>query len=222
MPTMVRRVRSTSMVSPTIDRPPNADCHNSCGQHRHRRSVDVSLHPLEPASVRGGHHERAQQMMIDGDRLDAPRPIRRRDVHFAGTIGAHRRERAIELAELHILGRRDPEFIEAHGRDARGDPHQLFGPRVVERLQQHAVDHREDRGVGAGAKRERGNGHRREQRMPAQGADGVPRVSGKVFERRNAALVAQRIHRARVLRRSIRHASGIPWRLTGCQMETGE
>ncbi len=71
--------------------------------------------------------------------------------------------------------------------------------RLVEgqRLQQHAVDHAEDRGVGADADRQREKGHGAERRAAPQRAQRVAEVARQAGEPRQPSLVAHGVQRLR-------------------------
>ena len=92
-----------------------------------------------------------------------------------------RGERLVQLAELEELRRRDPELVEAHGREAAGQEHQLLGLRVGQRAQQHAVDDREDRGVGADAQGQREDRDQGEPGRAQQAPGGVADIAQQVI-----------------------------------------
>ena len=63
-------------------------------------------------------------------------------------------ERLIALAELEELGRIHPELAETQRRELAVDVHELVGPGIRQRPEDHPVDHAEDGGVRADAERE--------------------------------------------------------------------
>ena len=123
-----------------------------------------------------------QQVVVDRRRPDAQRTIAGGEVDFAGRVGANRRKRLVELAEFEIFRRRHPELIEPERRELGGQVHQLFGLRIAQRTQDHAVDDRENRGICANSERERQNRDRRERGRAQQASDSETDILAKIIE----------------------------------------
>ena len=91
------------------------------------------------------------------------------------------------VRELRRARRRRPAprgetFMKTTTRSGVGERH---------RLQQHRVDDRKDRGVGADAERERGDGRQRERRALAEHAQRVLQVPDECFHGRLDAVLAR-------------------------------
>ena len=112
---------------------------------------------LGPAALRGPEAGDGQWR-----RIYAQWPIVRGDVHFTGPrarpatggalAGGERAdvgEGAIHLPEFFVLQMRKADTRRPRRRKLRRQSHQLPGPGIDERPKQHAVDDREDGGVGA-------------------------------------------------------------------------
>ena len=141
------------------------------------RAVGVGLAGREQATLRRRDAQRGEQVVGDRGAAHAHRTLAGHQVELAGGERPDRGERLGQLAELEELGRRDPELVEAHRREPAGQEHQLLWPRVGQGPEQHAVDDREDRGVGADAERQ---GEHRDEGEPGraeQAAGGVAEIA---------------------------------------------
>ena len=164
--------------------------------HSHRRRAgNAGLSASKEAPLSGLHAERVQQVRIDDGRADATRAIARHEIRLAGAEGADIGEGAVELLELQVLGHRGRELRKPERWQLGVQVHQLRGARVRERPQQHAVDDREDGGVRADPERERDDRHRCKDRRASERPQPVMHVADQILEPRQAALIAQRIHR---------------------------
>ncbi len=97
------------------------------------------------------------------------------------------------LAQLEVLGGRDPELVEAERGELAREVDQLLRLLVVERLEHDAVDDAEDRAVGADAQRDGDDGDDRVSRRAAELPQTVPEVLHDGLEQDAAALVAHRV-----------------------------
>ncbi len=176
-------------------------------QDDQRRAVGVGLARSEQPALGRRDPQRGQQVVADRGAAHADRALAGHQVQLAGRERAHRGERLVQLAELEELRRRDPELVEAHGREAAGQEHQLPGLRVRERAQQDAVDDREDRGVGADAQGQREDRDQGEpggaQQAPGRVADIAQQV---VHDPGWTSLVTKRLNGAGRMRRHGREA----------------
>ena len=130
----------------------------------------------------GLHAERVEQMLVDVRGTHAQGTIAGEEIRLASRERADGRKRPVELAILHVFGRRDPELVEAERRELSGQIHQAFRLWIRERLQEHAVDDGKDRGVGANAERERQHGDGRKPWTAAQHAQPVPNIAHHIVE----------------------------------------
>ena len=124
---------------------------------------------------RGAHAHRA----IAGREIDRTGPAARAARRHAVANGecADVRKRSGHLAELEILGGREPEPLERVGRKMRGEAHQLLGARIPEGPHDHVPEDREDRGVGADAERQRQQRDGSEDGTAPKRADRVAQIS---------------------------------------------
>jgi len=102
--------------------------------------------------------------VLTGD-LSRPHPDRRAVAGEGQTAAGerrHRLERGGLVVEVPEVGRRRRELREAGLRVLLHDQDQAFWLRVGQGLEQHALDHREDRGVGADTEGQGENGHQGE------------------------------------------------------------
>ena len=149
-----------------------------------RRTDDPIRTTCSNASTPSGQRLNAkggEQSIVHGCGSNAQRPIAGREVHLAGRIRANDRERLVQLPEFEVLRRRDPELVEAERGKLRGEIHQLVGLWISERPQDHAIDDREDGGIGADAERQGQDGDERERRRAQQAADGVAKILAKII-----------------------------------------
>ncbi len=126
---------------------------------------------------RGAHADRA----IAGREIDRTGPAARaarRDAVADGEC-ADVRKRSAHLAELEILGGREPEPLERVGRRMRGEAHQLLRSRIREGPHDHIPEDREDRSVGADAQRQRQQRDGREHGTAPKRADSVAQISSE-------------------------------------------
>ena len=150
-------------------RPPNADCHNSCdriatgGPPRPGREDIASVSPgAKNPPLLGVHAEGREEMIVHergphahgtiaGGEIDRAGPPPRAASGHAVADGerADIGKRSRHLAELEVLGRRQPEPLERAGGRVRGEAHQLLRRRIRERPEDRVSEDREDRGVGA-------------------------------------------------------------------------
>jgi hypothetical protein len=72
--------------------------------------------------------------------------------------------------EIVVFGLRHGHLTPFAAQQLGPEAHQLIRLRIRQRLEQHRVDHAEDRGVGADAQRERQHGHDGERRAPPEPA----------------------------------------------------
>jgi hypothetical protein len=134
------------------------------------RPVETGFIAAKPAPGSRRHRERLEQLAVDDAGVDAPRPIGGKDVRLAGPEGADRRKGLIDVGELEVLGRRHPKLVEAHHRKSAADVHQLIRTGICGGPEDHRVEHREHRSVGANPGRERQD---REHGEPG----GTPQIS---------------------------------------------
>jgi hypothetical protein len=149
---------------------------------RRRRSRDVGLARAEQTALRSLDAEGAQQVVVYLRRSHAQGAVAGRQVDLAGRVRANRRKRRVELAELHVLRRRDPELVEPEGRELGCQVHQLIGIRIAERAKDHGIDDREDGGVRADAQRQRQDRDEGEGRRAQQAPDRVSKVLAKMIK----------------------------------------
>ena len=154
---------------------------------RGRRAADVGFSLREQSSVRRLDSERVEQVLVDVCGTHAKRSIAGDEVRLARRERADGRKGAVELAELHVFRRRDPELGEPERRKLRRQVHQPIGLRIPERPQDDAVDDRENRGVGADAERERQHGHGGEAGSAPQHAQPMTHIARHVVEPRGRA-----------------------------------
>ena len=134
-------------------------------QHDDGRRAGPRVRRLERAAELRNRTERLEEIVRCRHHPHPLRPIGRREIRFARGVHAHRRERAGPLAKLEEFRDGDPELVPS--RKGAGDPHQSIRLLVLERLENHGVQHREDRGVGADTEREGQDGGRGEAwRLP--------------------------------------------------------
>ena len=132
----------------------------------------------QPAALRRDAQHVEQLRRHDG-RVHPARTLGRAQVDRAGAVGADALERTVPFLELRPLRQGHPEAIEPEPRERAGDEHQPLGMGVAQRLEHHAVDDAEDRGVGADAQRERQNRHRGIPRALREGPEGIDNVLGQ-------------------------------------------
>ena len=146
---------------------------------RDRRSaVDVLGLGEDAAELRccteHGEQARAHDGAADAHRLVGPG-----DADIGRAVGAETGERAVPLAVLEELGRRDPEGLEAQGRELGGDLEQALGLRVGKRFEQDGAQDAPHRAVGADADREREHDREGEARRAAGVAPGLAEIGGE-------------------------------------------
>src|SRR5215471_16299643 len=93
-------------------------------------------------------------MLVNLRRTDAQRPIACGEVHLAKRVSSNVRERAVDLTELQVFRRRDPELKEPECRKLRGEKHQLFRLRIGKRPEDDAAHDRENSDVCPYAERQ--------------------------------------------------------------------
>ena len=210
-------------------------------EDRDRRAADararrhrIGLARREEPSLFRLHAKGRQQMVVHQRRAHPHRAIARREIDRAGPAaraarrhavadgeGAEVRERPAHLAELEILGCREPEPLQRAGGRIRREAHQLLRRRISERPQNHAPEDREDRRVGADAERQRQQRDGGEHGAAPKRADPVAQIAPDLVQpravtRRSDALLrlfhaAEMQHRGspRLLRRgAVAHVVG--------------
>ena len=160
--------------------------------HDGRHSRAIVARARQPAEHRGEAHD-LEVVPRDEPHVEADRVV----VPLQGEVprgvlgdAAQRRDAGAEIVDLRH-GEGDVRLPRAIGRL----PHveQPVAVAVGQRLQQHAADHAENRGVGADAERQRDDDHRGERRAVTQGAQRVVQVGGQVFDPRQSPPVVHRL-----------------------------
>jgi hypothetical protein len=127
-------------------------------------------------------------------RPHAERPVAGGQIDLAGGVRADVGKRLIDRAEFQILRRRHPEVHEPQTGELRRQEHQLFGPGVAERAQDHAVDDGENRRVGPDAERERQERDCGEDGRPAERPKRVANVPREILQPGESPLIAHGFH----------------------------
>jgi hypothetical protein len=146
------------------------------GQHRHVLSPRKRVRAGELTTPDRRYSEHRHQLGGDDRRIHPSWLFHGAEIHRAGAVRADLVKRSLPLAELDELGGRHPELIEAEGRKLAGDEEEPFRLRIWQRLQQHAVDHAEDRAVRTNTQRERQDGDRGIRRTLPEAAEGMNQV----------------------------------------------
>ena len=89
------------------------------------------------------------------------------------------RDRRRRPPDVEVVLVRDARALDAHALVGRVDDGDLLGVGIGVRVQEDAVHHAEDRGVGANPERQADDRHRQEARTPEQRPDGVTRILQK-------------------------------------------
>ena len=146
-------------------------------QHHRLGSMRILISVRKPAAHGRRNVESLQHTVTDQSRVNLLRPRKACHVRSAASPYAQRLKRPVLLCKREIHRRRKaettgeickscgPRSVDPHG-------HKLIGIRIGKRLQQHTVDHAEDRRVCADSYRQRqkhSHGKSRRAFQPAEG-----------------------------------------------------
>jgi hypothetical protein len=177
------------LVSLAVDDEPPADRPGIAAQPRLPVRVAQDDGGWAPRLVVLGRERPAQERGHAEQREDAVRDAKDRHAlrlgqsgHAGRAVGPepHVLERPALVTRGEVEGRTGAQVDDVDAGGDVPDPDQLLGVGVGERLEEHAVQDAEYRGVGADGDGHRCDGHRREQRGPREPADEVLRLGGEV------------------------------------------
>ena len=118
---------------------------------------DIVLGHEQAAGCRATAEHR-QQVGRDSQRADAFRLAAAGDRGVGADGNGHIREGGLTVANVEVLGRREPVLGDAETGRSVPQHHQAFGFRIGQGPQEHAGGHAEEGGVGADAERQRHDG----------------------------------------------------------------
>ncbi len=132
--------------------------------------------------------ERLQHAIRDEQRARLLRISKTGDCPSAVAIEADLLEDATFVAIREELRRRHAELGEVDAGRRVLEADELLGVRIRQRLDQHAIDHGEDRGVRADAQGQRQDDRKREPGTPPHAAHGLAQIAAERIEQ------ADRVH----------------------------
>ena len=150
--------------------------------HRDSGAVRQILTLREGAPRDWRHAEDLEVVRRDPKRLHGLGRIARADVHrkCAEIVQGHGVEHIV-LPPRHVLG--DRIRIADTGVKLAPELHDPVGLRIGQRLEEHGVDHREDRGVGADAEGQRRQRNGGERGVPTHRTQRVAKIGEDRFHR---------------------------------------
>ncbi len=177
---MVKVMPLMTSVCPMADgEPPNSRYQKPVGEHGHRRGAGCVL----------GRRRHAAELGLNAQQRRRSWPTPRPRAPVGPRIGRSRwrrsrrrrrgpRRRATSRRQSRKLAGATERRVLS--RDGFPHDHQAIGIAVRQRLQDAAVQHREDRRVGADAEGQRRHGRQREHRVSQTESQGEPQVVHRV------------------------------------------
>jgi hypothetical protein len=146
------------------------------GEDDHALAAGLTVRSSEGASLQRLHTHRLEEFMGDASAADLRRiaALRQRDAR--AEVAGHPLERLTRAAPVVEIRIGSDVLVEALPGVVRPHHHQAVRVRVGQRLQEHAVDHREDGRVRADAQAERQNHQSVEERLLRDVSKSVPNV----------------------------------------------
>ena len=146
------------------------------GQDHPQRAAWRGVFCVDQAAEMGLHPQERQGRVGHGQCLDLLRIPPSRDRHLIGVPGADRLECLLVVAIGEIRGRTLVHGLQVRSGPAMEQAHQSLWIMKGQWLQQHAVDHAENRRRGADPERQRQDGGRGEARLLSECPCGVAEV----------------------------------------------
>ncbi len=163
-------------------------------QHHNICTARLLLFRQKRAADLRSDTEQRKQAGRDHRPFDALRTTVAGEVESQRVVRGELLEGVAPIAIVHVLagGRRD--LVDSGPMQIAPDHHQPVRVPIRQRAQDHAIHHREDRGVGADAESEREEHHRGEALVLAQRAERVAHIGGDDVGAQARAPRPHRIH----------------------------